>query len=121
MKLVSNAIISLGALALLSVGIYLAATDRAAAATPVLGVAFLFVVLLLLSKFKRFKGFGFEAEMWEEKQEEAAELVDRLEELSKRRSMVKDKIRDKIKEGGPAGNITPTILQEILLDIVDAM
>ena len=39
---------------------------------------FLFVVLLLLAKFKRFKGFGFEAEMWEEKQEEAAALVKSL-------------------------------------------
>jgi hypothetical protein len=36
------------------------------------------VVLLLLAKFKRFKGFGFEAEMWEEKQEEAAVLVEDL-------------------------------------------
>jgi hypothetical protein len=81
MKLVANAILSLGVLALLSVGIYLAATDRAAA--PVLGFAFLFAVLLLLSKFKRFKGFGFEAEMWEEKQEEAAVLVDQLKGLAK--------------------------------------
>ena len=68
MNRVSNIIISLGAVALLSAGIFLAISDRVAAATLLLGIGFLFVVLLLLAKFKRFKGFGFEAEMWEEKQ-----------------------------------------------------
>ena len=33
------------------------------------GLAFLLMILLLLSKFKRFKGFVFEAELWEEKQD----------------------------------------------------
>jgi hypothetical protein len=82
MNLVSKIITSLGAIALLSAGIFLAISDRAAAAAPLLGFGFLFVVLLLLAKFKRFKGFGFEAEMWEEKQEEAAVLVERLTLLS---------------------------------------
>ena len=31
-----------------------------------------------LTKFKRFKGLGLEAELWEDKQEEAANLMDRL-------------------------------------------
>ena len=76
MKWVANTIVSLGAIALLITGIYLAIQNRGAAnVTAVLGIGFLFVVLLLLAKFKRFKGFGFEAEMWEEKQEEAAALV----------------------------------------------
>jgi hypothetical protein len=47
----------------------------------VLGFEFLFVVSLLLAKFKRVKGFGFEAEMWEEKQEEAAALVASLKQV----------------------------------------
>jgi hypothetical protein len=31
-----------------------------------------------LARFKRFKGFGLEAELWEDKQKEAADLIDRL-------------------------------------------
>jgi uncharacterized membrane protein len=66
----------------LGVGLYVAIIDRATAATVLLSFGFLFVILLVLSKFKRFKGFGFEAEMWEEKQEQAAVLVERLTLLS---------------------------------------
>ena len=65
------------------VGITLAFADRTASAGTAWAVAFLLVVLLLISKFKRFKGFGFEAEMWEQKQAEAAALVDQLKSLSK--------------------------------------
>jgi hypothetical protein len=85
MQLVVNIIVSLGAVALLIVGLYLAILDRGAPTiTAVLGTGFLFVVLLLLAKFKRFKGFGFEAEMWEEKQEEAAVLVEDLKQALQR-------------------------------------
>jgi transcriptional regulator with XRE-family HTH domain len=37
------------------------------------------------------------------------------------RLKIKEKIREKIKSGGPPGSITPEILQEILLGIVDAI
>lgn len=75
-QLFTNIIVSIGATALLIVGLVLAILDRGAPSIiAVLGTGFLLVVLLLLAKFKRFKGFGFEAEMWEEKQEEAAVLV----------------------------------------------
>ena len=37
------------------------------------------------------------------------------------RLKIKEKIRDKIKSGGPPGSITPEILQEILIGIVDAI
>ena|SRR5271166_3431027 len=82
MQRVANFIISIGAAGLLALGGYLGFLDRTASATAVLGFAFLLVVLLLLAKFKHIKGFGFEAEMWEEKQIEAAALVDRLTLLS---------------------------------------
>jgi preprotein translocase subunit SecY len=76
---VTNRILYIGAPALLVVGIVVAILDRGAPSIiAVRGTGFLLVVLLLLAKFKRFKGFGFEAEMWEEKQEEAAVLVDEL-------------------------------------------
>jgi hypothetical protein len=63
-QLVANIIVSLGAFALLIVGICLAILDRGAPSIiAVLGTGFLFVVLLLLAKFKRFKGFGFEGHL----------------------------------------------------------
>jgi hypothetical protein len=34
-----------------------------------------------LARFKRFKGLGFEAELWEDKQKEAADLIDRLKNV----------------------------------------
>lgn len=34
-----------------------------------------------LARFKKFKGLGFEAELWEDKQKEAAHLIDRLKSV----------------------------------------
>lgn len=34
-----------------------------------------------LARFKRFKGLGFEAELWEDKQKEAADLIERLKRV----------------------------------------
>lgn len=82
MTWVANIIITLGAIFLLGVGIYLAVQDKTATAGTALGFAALFVVLLLLAKFKHVKAFGFEAEMWEQKQVEAAALVDKLTALA---------------------------------------
>jgi hypothetical protein len=82
MTCVANIIISVSAVTLLPVGIYLAVLDRTATTGAVLGFAFLFVVLLVLAKFKHIKGFGFEAEMWDQKQIEAAVLVGKLKDLA---------------------------------------
>jgi hypothetical protein len=82
MQVVANIVIAIGAIGLFIVGGYLGFSDKTASATAVLGFAFLLVVLLLLAKFKHVKGFGFEAEMWEETQVEAAKLVERLTLLS---------------------------------------
>jgi hypothetical protein len=73
---------AISAVILLSAGVVLAFANRLTTATAAWGFGFLFVILLLLSKFKRFKGFGFEAEMWEEKQIEAAALIDQLKSAS---------------------------------------
>jgi len=76
-----NLIIALATIGLLSVGGYLAWKGRTHAKW-VLVFAFLFAVLLVCSRFKHVKGFGFEAEMWDQKQIEAAALIDRLTLLS---------------------------------------
>jgi hypothetical protein len=83
MRWVVNSIVALGATALLAVGLFLAIRDHTSSAATALGFGFLLVVLLLLAKFRRFKGFGFEAEMWEEKQAEAEDLIERLKTFSR--------------------------------------
>lgn len=50
-------------------------------ASAVFGIAFLSFLYANLSRFKRFKGLGFEAELWEDKQKEAAELIERLKSV----------------------------------------
>ncbi|SEB43352.1 hypothetical protein SAMN05216452_1186 [Nitratireductor aquibiodomus] len=44
-------------------------------------MAFLSFIYSNLSRFKRFKGLGFEAELWEDKQKEAADLIERLKNV----------------------------------------
>ena len=82
MKFFTNLLISIFAISLTVGGFYLAMNDKPVPSGMLLGFGFLFVVLLILAKFKRFKGFGFEAELWEDKQIEAAELVNRLRLIS---------------------------------------
>lgn len=47
-------------------------------ATATFVMFFLCLIYANVSRFKRFKGFGVEAELWEDKQKEAASLIDRL-------------------------------------------
>ena len=44
---------------------------------------FLLIVMLTVLQFKHVKGFGFDAETWDQKQVEAAKLVDQLQGLTK--------------------------------------
>ena len=44
----------------------------------VFGIGFLCFIYANVARFKRFKGLGFEAELWEDKQKEAADLIERL-------------------------------------------
>jgi hypothetical protein len=57
---------------------YLLLSEKVAEAAAVFGLAFLSFLYANVSRFKRFKGLGFEAELWEDKQREAAALIDRL-------------------------------------------
>ncbi len=73
------------AIALVGAGIYLC-VRKVPAHTPtiaaVLSIAFLMLLLLQMSKFKHVQGFGFDAETWDEKQVQAAQLVDQLSTIS---------------------------------------
>jgi len=71
------------AIALFVIAGYLYVQKATEAATSAMAFVFLIVCVLTIANYKRIKGFGFEAEMWEEKQVQAAKLIDRLELLSK--------------------------------------
>jgi hypothetical protein len=75
------------AVTLIGTGIFLCVRKgqqpvRPTTVAAVLSVGFLMLLLLHMSKFKHVKGFGFDAETWDEKQVQAAQLVDQLSSIS---------------------------------------
>lgn len=62
----------------LAQGIHFLFTDNIPAASATFAIGFFSFLYSNLARFKRFKGLGFEAELWEDKQKEAAELIERL-------------------------------------------
>lgn len=50
-------------------------------AAAIFAIAFFSFIYSNFARFKRFKGLGFEAELWEDKQREAADLIDRLKSV----------------------------------------
>jgi hypothetical protein len=71
-----------GVLALFYVGFKKLMADKVASASAALSFGFLLVVMLTISEFKHVKGFGLDAETWDQKQIEAAQLVDQLKGLT---------------------------------------
>ncbi|MCG7624160.1 hypothetical protein [Epibacterium sp. Ofav1-8] len=69
------------ALVFLAFSIRFLIMNDVAGATATFVMAFLCLVYGNVSRFKRFKGLGFEAELWEDKQKEAADLIDRLKNI----------------------------------------
>ncbi|MBS0237091.1 MAG: hypothetical protein JSR89_01555 [Proteobacteria bacterium] len=55
--------------------------DNITSASATFVVAFFSFIYANLARFKKFKGMGFEAELWEDKQKEAANLIDRLKNV----------------------------------------
>lgn len=70
------------AVVLFCIATYLFAREKSVPASAAMGFVFLFIVVLSLSKFKHVNGFGFEAETWDQKQVEAAGLVEKLKTLT---------------------------------------
>jgi len=63
--------------------IWLGVNDRVPAGTLLAGLGLALLAFVQLSRFKHIKGLGFEAELWEAKQEEAAELINQTRALLK--------------------------------------
>ena len=82
---------------------YLIYNDKITEAAVVYGLAFLSFIYANVARFKRFKGLGFEAELWEDKQKEAADLIERLRDVVS--IYTREVILGKVKSGrwgGPA-------------------
>ncbi|MEQ1938051.1 hypothetical protein ABMA46_07345 [Mesorhizobium sp. CN5-321] len=68
-------------LALLGGSLTMIYQQKVTEAAAVFGLGFLSFIYANVSRFKRFKGLGFEAELWEDKQKEAADLIERLRDI----------------------------------------
>lgn len=64
--------------------IWLSAEGQTEGAGITAGLGFGLCIFVFLSRFKRFKGLGFEGELWEQEMEKAAELRYALQDLSER-------------------------------------
>ena len=67
---------------LICLAVYFLFIGNVPGATLCAAVGLLLTFLARFSQFKRFKGWGFEAEMWEEKQQEAEKLVESLKGIA---------------------------------------
>lgn len=79
---IESTLLKLGGYGLIGLAVYFLFQSSIAAAPLCAAVGFLMTFLARFSDFKRFKGWGFEAEMWEEKQEEAGKLVVSLKKVA---------------------------------------
>ncbi len=66
----------------LAAGVWFIYLDKVTGGSIVCVLGLMLFVFAFLSRFKRFKGLGIEAELWEEKQEEADKLIKKLQALS---------------------------------------
>jgi hypothetical protein len=71
-----------GVIALFKAGYQKIIEKDPTSASAALSFGFLLIVMLTISQFKHVKGFGFEAETWDQKQVEAAKLIDQLQALA---------------------------------------
>ncbi|MBO9453149.1 hypothetical protein J7426_23000 [Tropicibacter sp. R16_0] len=71
----------LAALVFLAFSIRFLVKSEVSGATAAFVMFFLCLVYGNVSRFKRFKGLGIEAELWEDKQKEANDLIDRLKSI----------------------------------------
>lgn len=76
-----RALFALAGLVLLGDSLRLVYFEKITEAAAVFGIGFLCFIYANVARFKRFKGLGFEAELWEDKQREAADLIERLREV----------------------------------------
>lgn len=81
----------------ISRSIYLTFSGDIKTASAIFGIGFLCFVYANLSRFKKFKGLGFEAELWDDKKKEASDLIERLRDIVT--VYTREILIDKVKSG----------------------
>ena len=82
MKPFESLFLKLIGFSLIGIAVYQVFMTNIPAATLCAAIGVLLLFLARFSQFKRFKGWGFEAEMWEEKQEEATKLLASMKKIA---------------------------------------
>ncbi len=77
-----RALLWIAAMALFICGVTLSFKDQVGAATVTYAASVVVLIFSFLARFKRFKGLGVEAELWETEMEQAAEVRRKLQDLS---------------------------------------
>ncbi len=77
-----RALLWIAAIALFICGVTLSFKDQVGAATVTYAAGIVVLIFSFLARFKRFKGLGVEAELWEAEMEQAAEVRRALQDLS---------------------------------------
>ena len=90
-------IFSFFGLTFISKSIYLMFSGDVKTASAIFGIGFLCFVYANLSRFKKFKGLGFEAELWDDKKKEASDLIERLRDIVT--VYTREILIDKVKSG----------------------
>ncbi len=88
---------SIVGLILLVYALHLIFVDQITNAGVVFGLGFFSFIYANVSRFKRFKGLGFEAELWEDKKKEAEGLIERLKDVVS--IYTREVVLGKVKEG----------------------
>ena len=88
-------------LVFLAFSFYCLWTGDVAGASATFAMAFFSFIYANMSRFKRFKGLGFEAELWEDKKKEAEQLIDRLKAVVS--VYTREIILGKVKQGRYGG------------------
>ncbi len=77
-----RALLWMAAMVLFICGVTLSFKDQVGAATVTYAASVIVLIFFFLARFKRFKGLGVEAELWEVEMEQAAEVRRALQDIS---------------------------------------
>lgn len=80
MDKIIKGILFVSGMALISLGAFQGFYEKIQSSSILFGAGIIVLIFSFLSRFKRFKGLGIEGELWEDKQEEAEQLINNTKE-----------------------------------------
>jgi len=101
---------------LLMISLYQILFNKLTDGSAIFAMAFFCFFYSNIARFKRFKGLGFEAELWEDKQNEAEEMIERLKSIVAvyTREIVLGKVRENRWGGGGRWHEIWSLYQELV-------